>query len=112
MHLLLTAVLRQEIQEEIINVKKDYHKNKLKKSVEVNQQVKEEEARSEMFNEYKQEYDKYKSKKESLPKKGAGREQFTLNLLEKFKEKLHSAKEDESSEKGESDEDIDNEKSL
>lgn len=28
-----------------------------------------------------------------MPKKGAGREEFTLGLLEKFKKKLHSVKE-------------------
>lgn len=87
--------------------------NKLKKVVEKTVEEKKEEERSEVFRDYKDEYDKYKSKKELLPKKGAGREQFTLDLLAKFKKKLQSAREEENEEEleeGEED-DLDNEKS-
>lgn len=81
-------------------MKKEYHQNKLKKStidsdndnkgIGVDEQS---DDYSEMFKEYKLDYDKYKDKKNALPKKGAGREQFTLQLLEKFKKKLHGAQE-------------------
>lgn len=73
---------------------------------------KKEEEKSEVFRDYKDEYDKYKSKTNLLPKKGAGREQFTLQLLAKFKKKLQSAKEEEHEEKEEEivDSDIDDEK--
>lgn len=81
--------------------------NKLKK-VEKTSEEKKEEKKSEVFEDYKNEYDKYKSKKESLPKKGAGREQFTLELLAKFKKKLQTAKEveaEENQEAGDRDDD-------
>lgn len=45
--------------------------------------------------EYKEDFDKYKDRKKAIPLKGADREQFTLNLLSKFKAKLQSAKEKE-----------------
>ncbi|XP_018579976.1 peptidyl-prolyl cis-trans isomerase CWC27 homolog [Anoplophora glabripennis] len=101
----------EEIKQEIQSLKKDYHKNKLKKEEIKTQEVKEEEVKSETFKAYKEEYDKYKNKKEQLPKKGSGREKFTLDLLEKFKKKLHSAKEKEPEEREEEkkDDDIDNE---
>lgn len=98
---------REDIKKEIQNVKKDYHMNKLKIVEQTAEQVKEEKI-SEVFKDYKDEYDQYKSKKELLPKKGAGREQFTLDLLAKFKKKLHSAKEEDTKE---TDDNIDNEKS-
>lgn len=44
----------------------------------------------------------YKGRKSQLPKKGAGREKFTLDLLSKFKEKLHCAKQKDSEEDQES----------
>nr|XP_023014594.1 peptidyl-prolyl cis-trans isomerase CWC27 homolog [Leptinotarsa decemlineata] len=102
----------KEIKLELENLKKDYHKNKLKKEEEKSEAVKEEEARSEMYKEYKEEHDKYKCKKEQLPKKGLGREKFTLDLLAKFKKKLQSVKEKETPENVEDnddDDDIDNE---
>ncbi|KAG5874027.1 hypothetical protein JTB14_032003 [Gonioctena quinquepunctata] len=99
----------QEIKEEIKNVKKDYHKNKLKKNEEITEAEKEEDARSEMYKVYKEEHDKYRHKKELLPKKGAGRENFTLDLLNKFKKKLQTAKEKDPPEEvtGEDTDDID-----
>ncbi|KAH0821949.1 hypothetical protein GEV33_000842 [Tenebrio molitor] len=84
----------EEIQKEIQNVKKEYHKNKLKKKEEKAIEEKKLEE-NETVEEYKSEYDKYKSKKDALPKKGAGREQFTLQLLDKFKKKLQSMKDGE-----------------
>lgn len=66
-------------------MKKKEEKEVLTKEIEKNETIQE----------YKNEYDKYKSKKDALPKKGAGREQFTLQLLEKFKNKLQSIKDGE-----------------
>lgn len=42
---------------------------------------------------YEEEKDKYVNLKKELPKKGSSREQFTLDLLSKFKNKLYNAKE-------------------
>lgn len=89
-------------------MKKDYHKNKLKKEEKTVEEKKEEE-KSEVFKDYKNEYDMYRSKTELLPRKGTGREKFTLELLAKFKKKLQSAKEEDSGE--EKSVDIDNESS-
>ncbi|VEN40496.1 unnamed protein product [Callosobruchus maculatus] len=102
----------EEIKKEINSVKQDYQKNKLKKVEEQEIAKIEETVKNETFEEYKAECEKYKTKKEALPKKGAGREQFTLGLLEKFKKKLHSAKEKEpEAETTKKDDDIDNEES-
>ncbi|KAJ8960135.1 hypothetical protein NQ318_003854 [Aromia moschata] len=100
----------EEIKKEIQNVKKDYQKNKLRQEVKT-EELKEEETKSELFKEYKEEYDKYKHKHESLPKKGSGREQFTLGLLEKFKERLQNAKNKEDVSEEANEEDADNEES-
>lgn len=43
--------------------------------------------------EYQDEKDKYNHLKKDLPKKGSSRENFTLELLAKFKTKLYDAKE-------------------
>lgn len=85
------------IKDEIQSIKKDYHKNKLKKEEEKTEEQKEEQVKSEVVKVYKEEYDSYKAKKQQLPKKGKDREQFTLALLDKFKVKLHTAKEKEQS---------------
>lgn len=74
-------------------MKREYHKNKLKKAVAKTEEEKKEEAKNETIEEYKTDFFKYKDKKKSLPKKGAEREEFTLNLLEKFKKKLTAIKE-------------------
>ncbi|CAH0550080.1 unnamed protein product [Brassicogethes aeneus] len=103
----------EDIKKQIKDVKQEYHKNKLRKEEEQKDEEKVESEKSETFKEYKTEYDKYAEKKKTLPKKGAGREQFTLQLLEKFKKKLHNAKEQleeqPEEEKKEDEEDIDEE---
>ncbi|EFA06776.1 spliceosome-associated protein CWC27 homolog [Tribolium castaneum] len=88
----------EEIQKEIQNVKKEYHKNKLKKKEEDIIATEKKVQEDKTIQEYKDEFDKYKNKKDALPKKGAGREQFTLNLLEKFKKKIQSMKDGEENE--------------
>lgn len=84
-----------EIKKEIDNVKREYHANKLKKVEEKAEEKKQEEEKSAVFKEYQQDYEKYKDRKKTLPVKGSGREEFTLDLLKNFKRKLQSAKEKE-----------------
>ncbi|XP_030765716.1 spliceosome-associated protein CWC27 homolog [Sitophilus oryzae] len=85
----------EELKKEIKNVKKEYHENKLKKEDQKAKESKDSKEKDETFQEYNDEVDKYKKLKVSLPKKGAEREAFTLQLLENFKKKLHSSKESE-----------------
>lgn len=85
----------EELKKEIQSVKKEYHKNKLKTD-EKKEETKEEKEESETFKEYKEEVDMYRNRKKSLPKKGKGREEFTLQLLESFKKRLHNVKEKDS----------------
>ncbi|KAF7268424.1 hypothetical protein GWI33_018434 [Rhynchophorus ferrugineus] len=89
----------EELKNEIKNVKKEYHQNKLKKDKEKKEETAEKKEKEETFEEYNKEVDKYKILKKSLPKKGAAREAFTLQLLENFKRKLHSVKESEEEDK-------------
>ncbi|KAK9703138.1 Cyclophilin type peptidyl-prolyl cis-trans isomerase/CLD [Popillia japonica] len=102
-----------EIKKEIENVKREYHRNKLKKETTAIEEKVQEKEHSEMFAEYKNEYDKYKAKTKTLPKKGSGREQFTLNLLAKFKNKLQTIKEKNTDEVDaeENADDVDNDES-
>ncbi|KAL1497500.1 hypothetical protein ABEB36_008451 [Hypothenemus hampei] len=83
----------QDVKKEIESVKRAYHQNKLKEKTK--EKDKNEEERSLAFQQYKEEVDAYKNKNKFLPKKGAGREAFTLQLLEDFKKRLHSVKEKE-----------------
>ncbi|XP_050316203.1 spliceosome-associated protein CWC27 homolog [Anthonomus grandis grandis] len=112
----------EELKKEIQTVKKEYQQNKLKNEEEQKERSKEDGEKNETFEAYKKEVDIYRSRKKSLPKKGAGREEFTLKMLESFKQKLHSAKEKEeedeeeekkaeTSEKKDKDENVDKEES-
>ncbi|XP_066142914.1 spliceosome-associated protein CWC27 homolog [Euwallacea fornicatus] len=85
----------EELKKEILDVKKEYHKNKLQAEKEKKGQSKEHKEKDKTFKEYQEEVDMYKNRNKFLPKKGAGREEFTLKLLEDFKKRLHSAKEKE-----------------
>ncbi|XP_045460888.1 spliceosome-associated protein CWC27 homolog [Harmonia axyridis] len=85
----------EELRKEIENVKKEYQTNKLKAQNESKEKLNKEKEKEGTMKDYNNEYDKYKDKKKSIMKKGAEREQFTLNLLEKFKKKLRDAKEQE-----------------
>ena len=81
---------KKEIQDQIKDIKKQYHKDKKEKT-------KEEEKKPEVkpkveddtIQGYLDEKEKYKTKK--LPKKGASREAHTMELLAKFKNRLHTA---------------------
>lgn len=76
---------------------KKQHRDDLKRKQELTSGVKskehEKKHKSELMAEYQEEKDKYSHLKKDLPKKGASRESFTLDLLAKFKTKLYDAKE-------------------
>ena len=58
----------------------------------------EEERANDMLRAFHEEQSKYASKKTSVPKKGSKREDMTLQLLSKFKQKLHTVKSDDAGE--------------
>lgn len=101
----------EEIRQEIKKVKKEYHDNKLDREKEQKEIIKEEKTKSETFKEYKDEFDKYKEKKKEISTKGKSREDFTLKLLEKFKNKLESAREKEEKKETENSDESDTEES-
>uniref|UniRef100_A0A1Y1NBM2 Uncharacterized protein n=1 Tax=Photinus pyralis TaxID=7054 RepID=A0A1Y1NBM2_PHOPY len=86
---------QEEIKKEIESVKKEYHKNKLQKLKEDASQNQQDLHRSETLQEYESGNAKYKDVSNSFPKKGSSREEFTLNLLSKFKQKLQAVKDKE-----------------
>lgn len=63
------------------------------KEIEEKEQVQKKESKSEIMKEYRETQEKYKEAKAKLPKKGKTREDFTMELLNKFKNKLQDAKE-------------------
>ncbi|CAG9761933.1 unnamed protein product [Ceutorhynchus assimilis] len=85
----------EELKKEIQSVKKEYHQNKLKKDADSKEQTEDDKEKSETFKQYKEEVDVYRNRNKSLPRKKAEREQFTLKLLESFKQKLQSVKDKE-----------------
>lgn len=89
---------RKEIQDEIMSIKKQYHKDR-KTKTEKPEEPKSApvENESEAVQDYLEEKEKYKKKK--LNSKGSSREDFTLSLLAKFKNKLHSALETQEEDK-------------
>lgn len=82
---------KKEIQDQIKDIKKQYHKDKMDKNreKEEEQEPKAKRIENEAIQDYLDEKEKYKKVKST--KKGASRENFTLSLLEKFKTKLQSA---------------------
>ncbi|VVD04932.1 unnamed protein product [Leptidea sinapis] len=96
---------RERIRNEINQLKKEMRSTKEEKK-EVDEEEKPSvEQDNEMYKQYVSEQEKYRKMKEQLPKKGAAREDFTLQLLSKFKDKLHAIKE-----KSQAAEDMDEEK--
>lgn len=88
---------KERIQNEIKQLRREMKSSKDEK---VKEQVEQEPAQddkkevdNEMYKQYVEEQEKYKKMKEKIPKKGAAREDFTLQLLAKFKNKLHAIKE-------------------
>ncbi|CRK86710.1 CLUMA_CG000543, isoform A [Clunio marinus] len=82
---------KKEIQDQIRDIKKEYHKDKKDKNKEEKNEKETPKPthEDETIQDYLEEKEKYKKKK--LTTKGASREELTLQLLAKFKNKLHSA---------------------
>ncbi|XP_055377275.1 spliceosome-associated protein CWC27 homolog [Condylostylus longicornis] len=86
---------KQEIMDEILLLKKNYQKEKDQRKFLREKELENDSKRKkvdEIFREYNSEREKYSNLKEKLPKKGATRENFTLELLSKFKNKLQNHK--------------------
>lgn len=86
----------EAIRKEIRNLKRDVQNEKKAKETEKQEKIEKDlkkEMKSEIMKEYIETQVKYKEAKSKLPKKGKTREDFTMELLNKFKNKLHSAKE-------------------
>ncbi|XP_076289960.1 spliceosome-associated protein CWC27 homolog [Lasioglossum baleicum] len=86
----------EEIRKEIRDLKRDVQNEK--KAKEADKKLKEEQEekkgqKTEIMKEYIQTQVKYKEAKSKLPRMGKSREDFTMDLLKKFKSKLQSAKE-------------------
>lgn len=92
---------RKEIQDQIKDIKKQYHKDRKDKSQpkDVKEPQTQPQHEDETIRVYLDEKEKYKQKK--LNVKGKSREDFTLSLLAKFKNKLQSALESQPSDDGE-----------
>ncbi|KAG7202887.1 hypothetical protein KM043_010035 [Ampulex compressa] len=86
----------EAIRKEIRDLKRDVQ-NEKKAKLDVQQQKTEQEEKKEKKTEVMKEYIetqvKYKEAKSKLPKKGKTREDFTMELLKKFRSKLQTAKE-------------------
>ncbi|XP_058464463.1 spliceosome-associated protein CWC27 homolog [Malaya genurostris] len=85
-----------KIREEITKLKKEYQSDKRKdKAIEQqnNTEKKKNESNNEVMKEFLAVQEQYSEKKKLLPKKGISRENFTLQLLEKFKNKLQNVQE-------------------
>ncbi|XP_060530579.1 spliceosome-associated protein CWC27 homolog [Cylas formicarius] len=100
----------EELKKEIQNIKKEYRKNKIDKNAQKEENLKKEQEKNAAIKDFEEEYNVYKSKNKALPKKGAGREEFTLQLLEEFKKKLRSVKEVEPESDAEENKDEEREK--
>ncbi|CAG9794332.1 unnamed protein product [Diatraea saccharalis] len=102
---------KDRIRNEIKQLKREMKgsKEESKKETETVQETTSIETDNEMYQQYIEEQEKYKQMKEKMPKKGAARETFTLELLSRFKNKLHAIKEKvqtEGEKASENDEDI------
>ncbi|KAL1380652.1 hypothetical protein pipiens_014035 [Culex pipiens pipiens] len=85
-----------KIRDEISKLKKDYQSDKRKDRAKLDQEEeskKKKQVTSEVMKEFLSVQEQYSEKKKQLPKKGSSRESFTLQLLEKFKNKLHNVQE-------------------
>lgn len=81
-----------KIREEISKLKKDYQSDKKKERQQEETVEKKKEVKNEVMKEFLSVQEQYSEKKKQVPKKGTSRENFTLQLLEKFKNKLHNIK--------------------
>ncbi|XP_035904673.1 spliceosome-associated protein CWC27 homolog [Anopheles stephensi] len=86
----------EKIRQEINKLKRDFHSDKRSKDKQKESEQKKaskKTARNEVMNEVLRVQEEYSQKTKQLPKKGSSRENFTMELLQKFKSKLHSAHE-------------------
>ncbi|XP_075215510.1 spliceosome-associated protein CWC27 homolog [Lycorma delicatula] len=83
----------EEIRKEIRDLKKNYKIDKDKREKEAKIEENRVAREDNTIKNYRNEVAVYQAKKKELPKKGASREEFTLQLLSKFKNKLQSVKE-------------------
>ncbi|GAB0091679.1 CWC27 [Sergentomyia squamirostris] len=86
----------ERIREEILQVRRDYQKDRKRKSDLIEQErtaQEDKKQKSEVLEEYLSEKSKYDVLKKDQPRKGKSRESFTLDLLAKFKNKLDMVKE-------------------
>ncbi|XP_050073116.1 spliceosome-associated protein CWC27 homolog [Anopheles maculipalpis] len=86
----------EKIRQEISQLKRDFHSSKRSKDKwKEREQLKasKKTSRNEVMNEVLKVQEEYSQKTKQLPKKGSSRENFTMELLQKFKSKLYSAHE-------------------
>uniref|UniRef100_A0A182PA05 Spliceosome-associated protein CWC27 homolog n=1 Tax=Anopheles epiroticus TaxID=199890 RepID=A0A182PA05_9DIPT len=107
----------EKIRQEINKLKRDYHTDKRSKDKEKESEQKKsskKSSRNEVMEEVLKVQEEYAQKSKQVPKKGSSRENFTMQLLQKFKSKLHSAYECEpsNSERDDEEEDIRGDKWL
>uniref|UniRef100_A0A182Q1W7 Spliceosome-associated protein CWC27 homolog n=1 Tax=Anopheles farauti TaxID=69004 RepID=A0A182Q1W7_9DIPT len=91
----------EKIRQEISKLKRDYHSDKRSKDKDKESEQKKVDkkaSRKEVMQEVLRVQEEYSQKTKQLPKKGSTRENFTMELLQKFKSKLHSAHEREPTE--------------
>ncbi|XP_055843367.1 spliceosome-associated protein CWC27 homolog [Episyrphus balteatus] len=91
------AKKKEVIREEILTLKKQYQSDKKAKDKLLEMKIEKEievkpESSNEMVKDYIDEKVKYTTLNQKLPKKGPTREQFTLDLLKKFRNKLETLK--------------------
>ncbi|XP_054735444.1 spliceosome-associated protein CWC27 homolog [Anastrepha obliqua] len=98
---------KNEIQQEIINLKKEYQKEKRERE-KISEKKPEHSSvielranadDNEFIKNFIEEKEKYSGLKSKIPKKGASREDFTLSLLSKFRNKLETLKQKQSESK-------------
>ncbi|XP_043255443.1 spliceosome-associated protein CWC27 homolog [Colletes gigas] len=86
----------EEIRKEIRDLKRDVKNERKAKEDEkklIEGQEAKKEQKTEIMKQYIETQEKYKEAKSKIPKKGKNREDFTMDLLKKFKSKLQNAKE-------------------
>lgn len=85
----------EAIRKEIRELKRDVQNDKRAKEAERKQQIDKDnkKEKSEVMKAYLESQERYKKASAQLPKKGKAREDFTMQLLKKFRNKLQDAKE-------------------
>uniref|UniRef100_A0A182JTW0 Spliceosome-associated protein CWC27 homolog n=1 Tax=Anopheles christyi TaxID=43041 RepID=A0A182JTW0_9DIPT len=100
----------EKIRHEINKLKREYHTDKRSKDKDKESEQKKSpktSSRKEVMDQVLKVQEEYTQKTKQVPKKGSSRENFTMELLQKFKSKLHSAHEREVPPTNEDDEESD-----